>query len=239
VHRSAGTIMSRPFQVSILTFLLRMTVFIAPVPDAVSANGAEVQTAAAPPTAPADQDESSPKDDASTPKPGTSPSNGTRGTSWSDQLGQVVVTAERLEEDVQHVPAAVVVLQGRDLRVQGRISVQQMLEDVPNVTYGLLAFQQSPDNPNQNISIRGIMATQQTGGLPGPAVVGTYVDDVFQGIGADYDLNHIEILYGPQGTLYGRSATAGVVAFHTNNPILKRFTTDLFAEYGTCRSAHG
>jgi len=229
-----GTTMRRPFQVSILTFLLRMTVFIAPVPGAVSAHAAEVATTGAlPPIAPADQGDSSPKDDASTPKSSTSPSNGTRGTGWSERLGQVVVTAERLKEDVQHVPAAVVVLQGRDLRDQGRISVQQMLEDVPNVTYGLLAFQQSPDNPNQNISIRGIMATQQTGGLPGPAVVGTYVDDVFQGIGGDYDLNHVEILYGPQGTLYGRSATAGVVAFHTNNPILKRFTTDLFGEYGT------
>ena len=150
-----------------------------------------------------------------------------------DRLETVVVTAERREADVQSVPAQVVALDGRSLRDQGRISVQQMLEDVPDLTYGLLAFQQSPDNPNQNISIRGIMATQQTGGLPGPAVVATYVDDVFQGIGADYDLNRIEVLYGPQGTLYGRSATAGVVAFHTNDPILQTFDTDLYAEYGT------
>ena len=150
-----------------------------------------------------------------------------------DQLETVVVTAERRQADVQSIPAQVVVLQGENLRDQGRISVQQMLEDVPNLTYGLLAFQQSPDNPNQNISIRGIMATQQTGGLPGPSVVATYVDDVFQGIGADYDLDRAEILYGPQGTLYGRSATAGVVAFRTNDPMLEHFDTDLYAEYGT------
>ena len=145
----------------------------------------------------------------------------------------VVVTAERRNADVQRVAAQVYVAGGQGLREQGRISVQQMLEDVPNLTYGLLAFQQSPDNPNQNISIRGIMATQQTGGLPGPAVVATYIDNVFQGIGADYDLDRVEILYGPQGTLYGRSATAGVVAFHTNDPILDRFEADAYAEYGT------
>ena len=157
----------------------------------------------------------------------------------SDQLETVVVTAERRESDVQSVPATVTVLQGQGLRDEGRISVQQMLEDVPNLTYTARTFQQSPDNPNQNISIRGIMATQQTGGLPGPAVVATYVDDVFQGIGADYDLNRVEILYGPQGTLYGRSATAGVVAFHTNDPMLESFGADLYAEYGTADLRNG
>jgi len=149
------------------------------------------------------------------------------------KLPVIMVTAERLEADVQSIPAAVVVLPGQSLRDEGRIFVRQMLEDVPNVTYGLLAPQLSPDNPNQNISIRGVMAAQQTGGLAGPAVVATYVDDVFQGIGADYDLNRVEILYGPQGTLYGRSATAGVVAFHTNDPVLKLFGAELYAEYGT------
>ena len=151
----------------------------------------------------------------------------------SNQLETIVVTAERRKADVQRVPAQVIVLEGQSLRDQGRISVQQMLEDIPNVTYSARVFQQSPDNPNQNISIRGIMPTQQTGGLPGPAVVATYVDDVFQGIGAEYDLDRAEILYGPQGTLYGRSATAGVIAFHTNDPMLKRFTADLYGEYGT------
>ncbi len=156
------------------------------------------------------------------------------------KLDEVVVTAERVSEDVQRVPAQVFVLKGQSLRNEGRNSVQRMLEDVPNVTFGLPGSQ-SPDNPNQNISIRGIMATQQTGGLPGPAVVATYVDDVFQGIGADYDLNRVEILYGPQGTLYGRSATAGVVAFHTNDPVLRHSGAELYAEYGTAalRNATG
>jgi len=156
-------------------------------------------------------------------------------------LEKVVITGERQAAEAQEVPAAVMVLPGQSLRGQGRISVPQMLEDLPNVTYGLLAPQLSADNPHQNISMRGIMAAQATGGRPGPAVVATYVDDVFQGIGADYDLNRVEILFGPQGTLYGRSATAGVVAFHTNDPLLRRFGADVYAEYGTAdlRNATG
>jgi len=202
--------------------------------DPISASAANVQIDGAPTTAPAHQEESPPKSDATSPTPSRSPSPGAQGEAPSGQLQQVVVTAERIEEDVQRVPAEVVVLQGQELRDQGRISVQQMLEDVPNVTYGVTPpTQASPDNPNRNISIRGIEPAQQTGALPGPSVVATYVDDVFQGIGPDYDLNRVEVLYGPQGTLYGRSATAGVVAFHTNDPILKDYSSDLYAEYGS------
>lgn len=172
--------------------------------------------------------------------PGASGASATAGTGAdSDQLQEIVVTAERRTEDVQSIPATIAVLQGSDLQQQGRVSVQQMLEDVPNVNYGVIAPGQSPDNPNNNLAIRGIQTAQQTGGRPGPAVVGTYVDDVFQGIGSDYDLNRVEVLYGPQGTLYGRSATAGVVAFHTNDPVLGKFGTDVFAEYGSYDRRNG
>jgi iron complex outermembrane receptor protein len=56
---------------------------------------------------------------------------------------------------------------------------------------------------------------------------------VYQGIGGDYDVNRVEVLRGPQGTLYGRSATGGVVAFHTNNPKLDEFEAAASVEYGT------
>ena len=47
-----------------------------------------------------------------------------------------------------------------------------------------------------------------------------YVDGVYEGVGSGYDIERVEVLRGPQGTLYGRSATTGVVAFHTRNPTL-------------------
>jgi outer membrane receptor protein involved in Fe transport len=147
------------------------------------------------------------------------------GGSGSDTLEEVVVTAQRRVEDVQKVPASIVVLQGTDLQEQGRISTQQILEDVPNVTYAapnqvLGGAVSGGDNPNGNITIRGVQSTQQTAGIAGPSATATYVDDVYQGIGGDFDINRVEVLRGPQGTLYGRSATGGVVAFHTNDPQL-------------------
>jgi outer membrane receptor protein involved in Fe transport len=160
------------------------------------------------------------------------------GGSGSDTLEEVVVTAERRVEDVQKVPASIVVLQGNDLQEQGRISTQQILEDVPNVTYAapnqvLGGAVSGGDNPNGNITIRGVQSTQQTAGIAGPSATATYVDDVYQGIGGDFDINRVEVLRGPQGTLYGRSATGGVVAFHTNDPELGKLGGSAYAEYGS------
>jgi len=148
----------------------------------------------------------------------------------SPALEEIVVTAERRSQDLQKVAASIDVKQGKELAEQGRISTAQILEDVPNVTF---QASRGADNPNGNITIRGVQSTQQTGGSPGPSATATYVDDVYQGIGGDYDLNRVEVLRGPQGTLYGRSATGGVVAFHTNDPVLGKFGTDLYGEYGT------
>jgi len=158
--------------------------------------------------------------------------------SSSDVLQLVVVTAERRVEDLQHVAATVTVLQGSSLLSQGRITTQQILEDVPNVVYAppnqvAGGGAGGGDNPNGNITIRGVQSTQQTAGIAGPSATASYVDGVFQGIGGDYDVNRVEVLAGPQGTLYGRSATGGVVAFHTNEPVLDQFNGDVYGEYGT------
>jgi len=151
-------------------------------------------------------------------------------TTSSGQIKEIVVTAERRAQNLQKVAASVEVRKGTDLEAEGRITTTQILEDVPNVTVGAPA---SGDNPNGNITIRGVQNTQQTGGGPGPSATATYVDDVFQGIGGDYDINQVEVLRGPQGTLYGRSATGGVVAFHTNDPVLGKFSGSITGEVGS------
>lgn len=162
----------------------------------------------------------------------------------SATLEEVVVSAERRSEDLQKVPASVVVLQGDALRQEGRVSTQQVLEDIPNVVYS--APNQvagggggGGDNPNGNITIRGVQNTQQTAGVAGPSATATYVDDVYQGIGGDYDISRVEVLRGPQGTLYGRSATGGVVAFHTNDPELNKFNGSVYGELGTADLRNG
>jgi iron complex outermembrane receptor protein len=59
------------------------------------------------------------------------------------------------------------------------------------------------------------------------------VDGVYDGIGGEYDIDRIEVMRGPQGTLYGRSAAGGVVTFHTKDPKLEDFSIDGLWEYGT------
>jgi len=146
-------------------------------------------------------------------------------------LEEIMVTAEKREVNVQTVPASVQALPGDDLVLQGKATAAQMLENVPNVTYGEGGRNGSP---NDNITIRGVKRTQEPGGgSPVPSSTSTYVDGVFEGIGGNYDINRIEVLRGPQGTLYGRSATGGVVAFHTNNPKLEEFEGNVLVEYGS------
>jgi len=146
-------------------------------------------------------------------------------------LEEITITAEKRTENLQAIPAAVTAIQGADLKEMGKITTAQILESLPNVQF----HEGEGPNPNGNIVIRGMQRTQQSGGDNdnNPAATATYVDEVYQGIGGGYDLNRVEVLRGPQGTLYGRSSTGGVVAFHTNDPILDQFSGDVSAEYGT------
>ena len=156
-------------------------------------------------------------------------------TSSVTGIKEITVTAERRSQSVKKVPASVVALKGSDLLAQGRNTVAQMLEDVPDVLFAApnANTPNSGDNPNGNITIRGVQSTQQTGGTSGPSATATYVDDVFEGIGGDFDLDRVEVLRGPQGTLYGRSATGGVVSFHTADPVLGKFGGFIQGEAGS------
>ena len=167
-------------------------------------------------------------------------------TTASTELEEVVVTAERRSTDIQSIAASVSVRTGEELAAQGRYTTRQVLEDVP----GLVVVDNSSVNvgssdvQGNNITIRGITpATQVVGGgapsgispAPGTAV---YVDGVYEGVGSAYDLDRVEVLRGPQGTLYGRSATTGVVAFHTRNPSLDKFSGNVGAEIGNYDLQH-
>ncbi len=158
------------------------------------------------------------------------------------QLQEVVVTAERRTADLQRTPVAVSVRQGSDLLQQGKFSTQQILEDVPSVSQvppsggGL----NNNDSPANAIAIRGI---QTNGSVPGsyasvvPATA-YYADGVLNGIGGTYDLSEVQVLRGPQGTLYGRSATAGAVLVTTANPTLGKFGGNASVEVGNYSLQH-
>ncbi len=161
----------------------------------------------------------------------------TAATAWSAEsstdefmLQEITVTAEKRATNLQKLPSSVAALSGSDLATQSRITTEQILQNVPNITFRDGGGQ----NPDGNIAIRGIQRTQTSGGVDDvlPSTTAVYVDDIYEGIGGHYDVNRVEVLRGPQGTLYGRSATGGVIAFHTNDPNLGEFSGDISAEYG-------
>jgi len=131
-------------------------------------------------------------------------------------VGDVVVTARRREERAQDVPIALTVIGGEQLDDSNTYNVGQLTQQAPSV-------QLLSSNPrNTAITIRGIGASY---GLANDGLeqgVGIYVDQVYYGRPAtatlDFvDLDRIEILRGPQGTLFGKNTTAGALNITTRN----------------------
>jgi iron complex outermembrane receptor protein len=125
----------------------------------------------------------------------------------------VIVTARRRSEDVQKVPVAVTVLSGRDLRTTDTKSAI----DLQNLAPSLSVAANLGSRDSDVFSIRG--QSQPFGGAdPG---VQTYFAEVpfgASGPGNQYDMANVQILDGPQGTLFGRNTTGGAVLFEPNKP---------------------
>ena len=166
----------------------------------------------------------------------------TAATPPAPKLEEIIVTAEHRVKSLQQTPASVTVRTGRQLQQQGKFSLSQILEDVPGVSTAANtgAAYADTDAPGTNITIRGIGSNAPLGGTINSVVPATaaYVDDVVSGIGGGYDIDQVAVLRGPQGTLYGRSATAGVVDIHTRNPTLDHLSGDALVELGNYSTQH-
>jgi iron complex outermembrane recepter protein len=141
---------------------------------------------------------------------------------------EIIVTAQKRAESSLKVPTAITVLRGTDLKSQGVNSVA----DLQNVSPGLnIARTQY----GINIDMRGVQASDQTS--KGEQDVAFNVDGMFLGRPQEqalafFDVDRVEVLRGPQGTLYGRSATAGAINVITNAPKLGDLGGSLTAELG-------
>src|SRR6202007_342879 len=131
--------------------------------------------------------------------------------------GDILVTARRREETLQSVPVALSVLDSKALDSPGAFNVNRLQQQLP-------ALQFFSSNPrNSAINIRGLGAPF---GLTNDGIeqgVGFYVDGVYIGrIGVatlDFvDVERLEVLRGPQGTLYGKNTTAGAINITTKKP---------------------
>lgn len=134
-------------------------------------------------------------------------------------LSEIVVTAQKRETNLQKTPIAISVLGGEDLKARN----VQSLEDL--MTSGMPSLRVAPFFSRSSaltIGIRGIVpfdANQPSR----DAGVGVYMDGVYlgrsQGLGAAlFDVERIEVLKGPQGTLFGRNSTGGAVSIVTRKP---------------------
>ncbi len=151
-------------------------------------------------------------------------------------LEEIVVTARRVQENLQNVPTAITAFTAQDLKEQQILSFGDIANNVPNLN--LQTQFGEPATPF--ITIRGF-----SNGTLNPSVdspVGLYIDDVYIGraVGAAFDLadlEQLEVLRGPQGTLFGRNATGGALSFHTKKPT-GQFDAHLdtsFGDYGLKR----
>jgi len=145
--------------------------------------------------------------------PPSSPSAGPAGAASSSQLGEVIVTARRRSEALSKVPISVAALDAGAIQKHTVTQEQDLQRIVPGLTVKTTGSQ------NQlNYTIRGQTLDAFSGSSPG---VLAYVNDVqisSQTANALYDLASIQVLKGPQGTLFGRNATGGAVLYGTTQP---------------------
>ncbi|MFT6660031.1 TonB-dependent receptor [Maricaulis maris] len=126
----------------------------------------------------------------------------------------ITVTARRREETLQDVPLSVTAMTGEDLERMGALDIVAIADTTPNITLEV----SRGTNSTLSAFIRGVGQQDPVAGFE--AGVGIYVDDVYlnrpQGAVLDiYDVDRIEVLRGPQGTLYGRNTIGGAVKYVT------------------------
>ncbi|MBR9913126.1 MAG: TonB-dependent receptor [Gammaproteobacteria bacterium] len=146
-------------------------------------------------------------------------------------LEEIVVTATRREESLQEVPLAVSALTADQLTKGGIFETTDLNRSSPNLQVSSAYGEAQP-----NFSIRGVgVGTEYNANAASP--VGVYVDQVYQTFRPShgqqlYDMEQIEVVRGPQGTLYGRNTTGGAVNFITRKPQLAETNGNLTIGYG-------
>lgn len=134
----------------------------------------------------------------------------------SDVLGEITVTALRRSERLQDVPVSITALTGSALADQKVTNAADLVSQVPNFQAASTVGEDIPV-----FSLRGISMFDYSVNQQGP--VATYFDEVYRGsfplMGLSlFDMERVEVLRGPQGTLYGKNTTGGAVNFISKRP---------------------
>lgn len=148
-------------------------------------------------------------------------SNAGNAASNNYKLEEVVVTAQRRSENLSDVPVAVTVLLGEGIRKRRVQALDDIATYVPSLQINSVIGENTPI-----FSLRGVSMSDYSLNQQGP--VATYVDDVYRGsstiLGVSmFDVDRVEVLRGPQGTLYGKNTTGGAVKIFSRKPELEEY----------------
>jgi iron complex outermembrane receptor protein len=132
------------------------------------------------------------------------------------EIGEIIVTARKREESLLEVPVSMSVISGNEILARGSQDIRDLQNSVPN-------FSWSGNNTNMapSVLLRGINSFVQNNGFE--SGIGFYVDGVVMADPEEanidlFDVDRVEVLRGPQGTLFGRNATGGIVNVITKAP---------------------
>jgi iron complex outermembrane recepter protein len=156
-------------------------------------------------------------------------------TSAFAQIETIVVTAEKRSENIQTVPIAITALSGDQLK---RAQIHDF-NDLQQLAPSLLVSTGSGDTTGGLVRIRGVGTTGNNAGLE--ASVGVFVDGVYRNRSAAVledllAIERIEVLRGPQGTLFGKNTTAGAISIISTKPT-QEFSANLSVDGGTLGTA--
>lgn len=139
----------------------------------------------------------------------------------SSLIEEVIVTATRREESIQDIPIAVSAFAGEDLEARGVQDLYGLQEVSPSIS----VYSSNSTSNGGTVRIRGVGTTGNNPGLE--AAVGTFIDGVYrsragQAFSDFVDIDRIEVLRGPQGTLFGKNTSAGALQIITKQPEFER-----------------
>ncbi|MES2320375.1 MAG: TonB-dependent receptor [Pseudomonadota bacterium] len=162
-----------------------------------------------------------------------------RPAAQSDQIEVVTVTAQKRKEDPNKVAMSISAVSGASLQAQHVNDFTDLTRVVPNISFTAASGNGGAGPGTSNIEVRGISSAA------GAATVGIYLGDVSITVGNVYtmgtvepkffDIDRVEVLRGPQATLYGASSMGGTIKFVPNEPDLKEREFSTYMEAATTK----
>ena len=161
----------------------------------------------------------------------SAPSEGTSGEA-ERSLDKVIVTATRREESLQDVPLSVTAYQQETLSEKGIVSYEGLARETPGVVIN------QPTANFNNFTTRGIATNGYGANLQAPTAI--YIDELPISSNGNstildptlYDVERVEVLRGPQGTLFGANSLSGAVRILTKKPNTRKFEASALVDYG-------